>query len=83
MTARAWVSSRELHRAATAWALEQRRADDAFQDADLLAYRRLGVAQLLGGRAEGAGFHHRDQGQQVPHLQSGPGRETSSIHDGY
>jgi hypothetical protein len=58
----------ELHRAATAWALEQPRAHDAFQDADLLADRRLGVAQLLGSRAEGACFHHCDQGQEVPHL---------------
>ena len=53
--------------------------------ADLLAHRRLGVAELLGGLAEGAGLDHGHQGQKVPHLQAGPGglvRRTSNTHDG-
>ena len=73
---------RELHRPPAAWALEERRAHDAFQHADLLAHRRLGVAQLLGGRTEGAGLDDRHQGQEVPHLQARPGG-ASSVHDGY
>ena len=70
---------REPHRAAAAGALEQRRADDAFEGADLLADRRLGVAELFGGRAEGARLGHGHQGQEVPQLQAGPRGPTVEL----
>ena len=64
---------REPHGAGPAGALEQLRADDAFEGADLLADRRLGVAQLFGGPAERAGVGDGDEGQEVPQFQSWPG----------
>jgi hypothetical protein len=71
--------------AGTARAVEHWSADDAFQGGDLLADRRLCVAQLLCGPTERACFSDRDQGQQVPQLQARPGElmvRAISCHDG-
>jgi hypothetical protein len=75
---------REPHRAAATPALEQRHAHDAFEGTNLLADGWLGVAQVLSRSAEGPRLGHGHQGQEVPQLQSGPGRmdRAISVHDG-
>ena len=61
-------AGREAHRAGPARAVEHRRAGGALEGGDLLADRRLRVAEGVGGLAEGARLGHRDEGLQVPDL---------------
>jgi hypothetical protein len=57
---------RQFHRARSGEAVEQAGTGDPLQVGDLLAHGRLGVSELLGGRAErpvsGYGLHRN----QVP-----------------
>ena len=46
--------------------------DDALEGGDLLADRRLGVAELEGGAAERARPGHRLERREVPHLDAEP-----------
>jgi hypothetical protein len=50
---------RELYRAWTTRAFKQPHVHDSFEVGDLLANRRLGVMQLLGGSTETARVGHR------------------------
>ena len=52
--------------------LDQLLADDPLEGRDLLAHRRLGVAELEGGAAEGPGPGHRFERRQMPHLDAEP-----------
>src|SRR5581483_1916330 len=55
----------QRHRPRSARALDEALADDPLERRDLLADRRLGVAELLGGTAEGALAGDRLEGGQV------------------
>ena len=59
----------EADRPGAAGAIEHRRAGGPLQRGDLLAHRRLGVAEGLGRLAEGAGLGHGDEGLQVADLE--------------
>ena len=59
-------------RARPARALDELLADDALECRDLLADRRLGVAELERGAAERAGAGHRLERREVAHLDAEP-----------
>ena len=59
-------------RTRAAGALDELLPDDALEGGDLLAHRRLGVAELEGGAAERAGPGHGLECRQVPHLDAEP-----------
>ena len=59
-------------RTRAAGALDQPLPDDALEGRDLLADRRLGVAELFRGAAERAVLRDRLQGDQMAQLESQP-----------
>ena len=59
-------------RARAARALHEPLPDDALECRDLLAHRRLGVAELGGGTPERAGARDRLERGQVAHLDAEP-----------
>ena len=59
-------------RARAAGALDELLPDDALEGRDLLADRRLGVAELEGGAAERARPGDRLERREVPHLDAEP-----------
>ena len=62
----------QLDAGLAARALDQALADETFERSDVLAHGRLGVAELLGGAAEGARLREGLQGEQMAQLQSRP-----------
>ena len=70
----------QRHRARPAGTLDQALADDALEGRDLLADRRLGVAELLGRAAEAALRRNRLEGGQMPQFDSKP---SIRFHDQY
>ena len=63
---------RHRDRPRPARAARQLLADDPLERGDLLADRRLRVAELLGGAPERAGPRHRLERREVPHLDAEP-----------
>jgi hypothetical protein len=70
----------ERDAARPARALHELLADDALEGLDLLAHRRLGVAELLGSTPERALVGDRLEGGEMPQLDSEP---SISTHDRY
>ena len=68
----------ERHRPRSARPFDETLADDPLEGRDLLADRRLRVAEPLGGSPEGAFLGDRAQGGEVAELDAEP---TISIHD--
>ena len=76
------ASLREHHRALAAGALDHALADERFQRGNLMAHRRLRVAQTLGGTNERAFLGDRLEGDQVTQLEPGPIMQLQTIsHD--
>ena len=59
----------EPHRPRPAGPVEHRGAGHPLEGGDLLAHRRLRVAERLGRLPEGAGLGDGDEGLQVTHLE--------------
>jgi hypothetical protein len=62
----------EAGRPAAAGAVDQRLADETLERGDLMADRRLGVAELVGGSAEGSGDLDRLERGEVAQLHAHP-----------
>ena len=62
----------EPHRPRSAGPVEHGRAGHPLEGGDLLAHRRLRVAERLGRLSEGAGFGDGDEGLEVTHLELHP-----------
>ena len=77
----------EAQRARAAGTLEHRCPDETLERRHLLAHRRLRVAELLGGSADGAVLDDGDEGDQMTDFEAGPGvdrhgRQCISATDG-